>query len=626
MKFKLILTFSLFILLAGLSSQAFGTDKADGICLEQTDEYTLQDDGSIIHRVEKQLKVLTLYSFHRAFGETFIVHDPRYEELKINLAVTTMADGKVVECTENAKNLILPGACENSAAYLHLREMVVTHFGLEIGSVIHVDYEVKTKAGYVPYLMGREIFGSTMHPIEKKIVVVNVPESVELKFQLLNCDKAETDVFSGNGFKKYVWNFSNLPQIPPEASAQDLADYVPCLVFSTCPTWKDAAASLNQRITDASWLDEVSEAKVNHIKGKASNHMELARMINRFVVEEVANVNLDPQSLGYNIQQAKDVFKNNAGCSLDKGVLLVKMLRTAGFQAEPVFVSRSRAVANDVPSWLQFKECRVICTLQTGLDRPLFLENLLYFSPTKLISSAFQEDLAGFTIFRPSLSTKENILKKISSLKIKDNLVKADLNLALDDKLRLTGDMAIEVGGVLNPHLALSDDYELWAKARLASLVPGGEFKDVKPMFIGCKRSAFKGGLKSPKGLKDEHGFYEYNIPIGPGKGVSSLHIPIAGEKRTTPIQLGHPVLEEINITIKIPDSVEVASLPSALQEHNKAGMIIRGASVENGLLQIKRVIMVNQLISPDDFSALKLLVTEYMAPDTRRVLFRLKN
>ena len=85
-----------------------------------------------------------------------------------------MADGTLVPSPENAFNEILPRFVSRAPAYAYLRQMVVSHTGLERGCIIDLKYHIDTDAKFLPWLMGEEIFG-TKSPIKKMTVTVNVP-------------------------------------------------------------------------------------------------------------------------------------------------------------------------------------------------------------------------------------------------------------------------------------------------------------------------------------------------------------------------------------------------------------------------------------------------------------------
>ena len=142
---------------APLLAQTPSTADAEYLLVEH--HFTLRDDGSTVYTYHHKLKYLTSYGFSRAYGESFIVYNPTWQKLTVDRSVTTMANGQVVSAPFNAFNEVLPGYAAQAPAYLHLREMVVTHTGLEIGAVVDFSYTITSKPGMLPGLMGKVLFG-----------------------------------------------------------------------------------------------------------------------------------------------------------------------------------------------------------------------------------------------------------------------------------------------------------------------------------------------------------------------------------------------------------------------------------------------------------------------------------
>ena len=104
-----------------------------------------------------QLKLITYLSSDKQFGESFIVFNPTYQQLSIHKAQTTMVNGRKVKSPENAFNEVLPQFAPNAPAFNQLREMVVTHTGIEPGATIDFAYTIHSKRDFMPAMMGNEI-------------------------------------------------------------------------------------------------------------------------------------------------------------------------------------------------------------------------------------------------------------------------------------------------------------------------------------------------------------------------------------------------------------------------------------------------------------------------------------
>lgn len=146
--------------------------------------YTLNEDGSVDYNLHKEIRFNTQYSFNRLFGETFVVYNPEFQTLKINDCHTVQKDGTRIELPANALNEVLPAAAADAPAYNHLREMVITHTGLETGATVYLDYTLRTEAGFYPSLDIDRIFSIQGADVKEYKVTVNVPAVTDLRWSL----------------------------------------------------------------------------------------------------------------------------------------------------------------------------------------------------------------------------------------------------------------------------------------------------------------------------------------------------------------------------------------------------------------------------------------------------------
>lgn len=590
------------------------TASADAVYLDVKDVYTLHDAGAVTHRHSQKVRILTHYAFNRLLGESFIVYNPKFQKLIIHESRTTMADGTVVDSTDNAFNEVLPGFCRNAPAYIHLREMVVTHLGLECGAVVSFDYEIRSAPGFFPFLMGEEVFGTTS-PIRKKTVVVRLPRGEKVQTHLFNHKPLAPAEGHEGGFSTFTWTMENLPLFPGERMAEDIADFAPRLVFSTCPTWGEASALLKARFQAAACLDDAIAAEVDSRKEKAGDPLSLMRAIHRFAAADVAGLSIDPVLVGYAVRPAVATFHGSYGTRCDRAALLVAMLRHAGIDAEPVFLSQHRAFAEGVPSWLQFRDCRVLCSLDSGFTRPVVLD------PARVIETVRDEGTAGRTILRPC--SPEALLSPIAPSCRRVNTVKADVDLVLDAKKSLTGTVRLEVSGSLNPYFRLAEGFESWAKGCMKKLVPGAEFTDLRAVVLGEQRSVLVGRIKTPVPLKTRHGLIEYTVPGCPG-GAMDLHVPLASrQERRTPLRLPRAVTEELNFTMKLPKNIEAALLPEGMEVVGLPGEARAEISLRDNVLEINRRMTLDPVVAPEEFAMVRQMLIEWSAPDSLRVMLK---
>ena len=84
--------------------------------------YTLHKDGSQEMRVYKELTLFTHAAMNGLYGESFIVYNPAYQELKIHESYTRQKDGKIVKTPENAFVEVLPAAAADAPAIIYTQQ------------------------------------------------------------------------------------------------------------------------------------------------------------------------------------------------------------------------------------------------------------------------------------------------------------------------------------------------------------------------------------------------------------------------------------------------------------------------------------------------------------------------
>ena len=74
------------ILASSLAIVCFAQEEnTDAVYNKLTKEFVLHPDGTMEYHFRKELKLLTHFAFQRLFGETFIVFDSTYQELKFSV-------------------------------------------------------------------------------------------------------------------------------------------------------------------------------------------------------------------------------------------------------------------------------------------------------------------------------------------------------------------------------------------------------------------------------------------------------------------------------------------------------------------------------------------------------------
>lgn len=203
------------LLIIGLLAVVTAMAQPEAVFDKIVKQYTWNRDGSMTFRYRKELKLNTHFAFNNLYGETFIVYNPEFQTLKINESYTKQADGTVIRTPDNAFNEVLPSFAADAPAYNHLREMVVTHTGLEVGATIYLDYTLTTHVGFYPFLDVAEQL-QEHSPVKDYQVEITLPEEEKLTYGL-NALKGEPTVRQHSGMTTYAWHFQHIPAFPMES-------------------------------------------------------------------------------------------------------------------------------------------------------------------------------------------------------------------------------------------------------------------------------------------------------------------------------------------------------------------------------------------------------------------------
>lgn len=247
-----------------LITLSISAQKPDAVYHKMHKTYTLNADGTYVYEYSHQLAYNSYMAFHNLYGETFVVYDPEIQDVEVLQCKTTMADGKVVHAPENAFNEVLPAFAKSAGTYNHLRELVITHTGLEIGAVVDLTYKITHKKNPKGFFAGCEHL-SYSSPVNELVITFNVPANITVSF---TGNVGERIINDNDEVKSYVFIYKNLKQAP-KGKYLDVDD-----VFSLC---FNSGISLNQQVNGI-------------MSDKASIHDGAYQLANTENMEEILSI------------------------------------------------------------------------------------------------------------------------------------------------------------------------------------------------------------------------------------------------------------------------------------------------------------------------------------------------
>lgn len=566
-------------------SQSFPGKNPDGIFENITQEYILNADGSIKYNYEHTLKILTPYGYNHAYGETFIVYNPDWQKLSVNKAVTTMADGKKVDSPKNAFNEVLPQFAPTASPYMNMREMVVTHTGLEKSSVVNLSYTIDTKAGYFPGLTAKVIAGDRT-PIKNLIVKVKVPAGKELKYYLSN-SSAKPVITKEGANDVYIWTFNNLPLAEIEDGQPILEEFVPVLFISTV----NNAGIIKHIIPDNIKSYELSDAAKNIITELIKNKkdkIEQAFTIRNYVEKNVSQMTCDLSLLGYRTLTAQQVFDRNIGSQLDRAILLVAMLKAAGIQANPVMLANAYATKGDMFFLNQFNNVLVVCSGITTTNVPLFLD------PNNIQLGNMPNKFQGKSYF----TIKENSqLENFPQFQSNQNTFNVNGELEVTPEGKIVGSTKCVANG------AFSCSQQKTKAISIFKRIMNSTFLDatVKEENVQIKENGvteLAATIASNGVMKKTAGIVKMQIPFAGGL-VNDFSIPHSKAKRTTPVEYATNFTENYSWKIALSEGWRVSSYTKPRSSNNELGSVTSEIVVNGKNIIINRKFELKQPIVP---------------------------
>lgn len=607
MKMKVYLLIPFFYLLS--SGLIFSQDENyDAVYLQLKKEYTLNPDGSVDYRYIKKLKLQTYRSFNSLYGETFIPYNPDYQSLKINEAYTIMADGRKNPSPANAFNEVLPRFAVNAPAYNNLREMVVTHTGTERNAIINLDYELHSKKGFYPCLMGNELL-SEVEPIKELSLVIRVPLENKLNFAVLN-STAVPVITKENNFQVYTWKFTNIPAISTEDFQKGGDDLYTRILFSTAENRLTLYKEILQNSPFSFALnDEMKQAVAAIIKENREKSAILLKLQDK-VINEIRLYPIPLKITVFSCRTPEQTWNSNGGTPLEKAVLLSAWLKEAGIEAEPVLIVKSNLYNETIGSLLDIEDILVRATLPDG---PIYLsltslnsQDLFYCSPERVFIE---------------LNPNEIKVEKTSSIK---NELGLNGTLTVNEKNQLSGEVTFTESNGTNPYLMLLRD-----KSKAKSLIGGGiassDLQDPSITKIGIKESTVVIAVQGEKVFRKDSDYYFFQLPLLTN-GIEGMGIHLLPKERTTPLEISSIIEENYNLVIFLPEKMKLF-LPNEKKEiKNTEGSFVYEIKTEEKKIIIhKSLKLEKQLIQPSEYSGFKALLDHWNANHYREIVLTKK-
>ncbi|MEI6575509.1 MAG: DUF3857 domain-containing protein [Bacteroidota bacterium] len=349
---------------------SFAQGEIDAVVEKQIKEYTLQEDGEFDYHLYKQVKLLTYNAIHKIYGETFVLYNSDYQKFTLGYSFTFMKDGTRITTPENAFNEVLPRFAANAPAYNNLKEKVITHTGLEIGSTIVLDYSITSSEAFLPGLM--VVDGLTdLSPVNALTVVVRIPKGKDWTYKILNTTASLNMKIEGD-FKVYRWHFTNIPAHIYEPNQPDATDFLPLMMFSSLKSHKDLSKWLKKQPCFSESCSAAMIEKAQQIRKEEKEDLKVALKLQDLVVNELSLISIPANIAGFRGRAPQEVWASAYGTPLEKAVLLSALLKAVNIDAE-ILTIVPESYSMDMPNPFLWDDFYIAFDPGTRGRKPIYL-------------------------------------------------------------------------------------------------------------------------------------------------------------------------------------------------------------------------------------------------------------
>ena len=271
------------------------------------------------------------------YADAFQKYNSRYETLEIIKAQTVFGDGMVLKPERKAISDLSTVQAYLAPAYKDMRTRTVSYSG--VGPDVVLEYESMKSGKYQPD--NRMVFGRVpfkkKDPVLHKELVLKIPKDADIKY--LAYGNILTQRNDEGDFIVYRWSLDSIPRIKQEPSTIPINEFVPRVAFSNFQDWKQVGEWLGKKCRDAVVVSDEMKKYAADLATKIDS--SVIYNIYRHVATDWRDIPLSLQDVGYTPLSTAEIYKYRYGNMVDKCALLIALLKAAGIEAFPAFVSFS---------------------------------------------------------------------------------------------------------------------------------------------------------------------------------------------------------------------------------------------------------------------------------------------
>jgi len=571
--------------------------------------------GLVTLRRQRLVKVFTEWAIDHV-GDPRLAFDGARQELKVHASRTYLLDGSTVDTPENGYNEVTPSSVALSRDHLNIREMVVTHVGLERGVSILLDYSV-TDTSPLDFPFNRMFFLLDEFPVLEKVIVMEGelqaevvnPSPAGLSVGLHDYPQPERD---GDGL---TWRMKDLPARPRHAHHR-LGDQIPWLAvasarigLSSMQAWPALLLNLGRLISEAAGEPGDLAAVLGALEEEKPflTEREALERIAEMATERTALLRYNPWVFTPVPRSVSECLETSTATPAERAALMLACCRARGLEADMVLPARWGSLSSDVPALEALADPLIRVRDPHGPT--------LWIDPADGSVTAQHYVTGGITYFVVGPHGAEPVVAKEETSEIRLGVF-WDLDQG-------EGKAEIRITGPITRTLDWREPEKLvrsWAEGWCDS----AEVTDLKILSTNPDGFRFIVSLDAPLPEADDRGRTSVDLPLPPLEMTELLpdRIDLSRSETDGVLFFPAPVHTDIRWKIKPPEGLKLLPGPSVEMEWEDGSVVIRREDQTPFLDVVFDLRLGGRPIIPEEYGGYRKLFIEATDPRLTRLIF----
>ncbi len=394
---------------------------------------------------DKFIKILTRQGVENNKIQSLSYMIP-YTEINFLLVELIKPDGSVhqVDIKNQSRTMIDPYQMNENIFNPDCKIIEINIPDLQVGDIIRLLSVTKFKKAQIKNTWNNIYEIQSTSPIIKEVIIISASKSLPIENIVIQNKIKNTIKFtkeSDNDAITYKWTLKDVPRFFPEKNMPRFKGFS-LLLVTTIQDWKFISNWYWVR-----WKPKIYAAnkamikKVKELTGNCNTELDKIKALYYYVSDNIRylQTKIDKNAYANYVNDASYTFDNKAGICRNKAVLLVSMLRLAGFKAFPVCVSFGMQVNRKAPM-PDFNHC--IAALELKPNEYTLLDPTIGDRSKQIFPSWLSN--TTYLVCKP----KGETLRIVPPLPAEDNIVSIKTSLTINKSNRLSGKTTIKPKGL----------------------------------------------------------------------------------------------------------------------------------------------------------------------------------